>query len=110
MQVQRQYKICSPELPHRVVVAFTEETLRVMQDALPFYEALFSKYAEYSTFAHLSPTSCRPHVEEHGHHITLLSRNIRLGSLATLVHANHMARSVLDWGRGMGELDRYEIA
>ena len=89
-----------------MVVTLAKKTLRAVQNALSIYEALPPTYAEDSSFANLSPPSNSAYVEEFLDLGTFSPRNICLGGLAAVVHADHMEGTLLDRGRWLGQLGR----
>lgn len=103
--MQWQYQVRTSELPYGMAIPFAKETLRVMQDAIPVYKALSSRYAEHSSSAHLPPPSCRAYVGEFLNLVTLPPRPIRLGGLATVVYADCVERAFLDWRWWLGQLE-----
>ena len=99
VQMQWQHQICASELSHGMVITFTKETLRTMQDTFPLYEALPSSYAEHGSAPGLSPPGCRTHMDERRNLVPLPTRFTGLDSLAAVVHADNMERTVLVGGR-----------
>ena len=110
MQVQWQHQIRASKLPHGVVVTFAEETLRVVQDAIPFHKALSSTYAEHSSAPGLSPPGCCTHLEKLSYLVTVSPSDVCMDSLAAVDYANHMAGALLGWGWWMGKLDGQKTA
>lgn len=67
-----------------------------MQDTVSVYEALSPAYAEFSPITGLPTPSCGAHLENFSDMVTVPLGVVRMGSMATLVHADRVQRPLLD--------------
>ncbi len=106
MQMQWQYQICPSKLPHGMAVTLTEETLRIMQDTVPLHQALSSPNAQHRSTSGLPTPGYNTYMEELPDLVPLTARDVCLGGLAAMVHANHLEGSFLDRRWRMGGLEK----
>ena len=78
-----------------MVVAFAEEALRALQDAVPIYEALFSKYATDTTPPRSLSARHYPHGQERSYVAEVLFGNHSLAWIPSVYYQTSLEVIVL---------------
>lgn len=84
--MQWKHQARPPGLSYGMVIAFTEEALRTVQDPIPLHEVIFSEYATASTLRGPRSACPGPHCEEPRDLVEILLGDCRVASVFAICH------------------------
>lgn len=93
--MQRKHQVRPPGLLNGMAVAFTEETLRALQDALSIHQAIFAEYATVPTLSRPRSTCHHPHRKEPGDVFEGLSGGRSLACMSSVCNKAGLEAAIL---------------